>query len=385
MNYLLRESFLNSRHLFFMGVLFLFLGFALLTYYFYQPNHTIQLREAEGFLRQNSKESAKEALRLFNSILAQNIEKDINQKAKYGIAASLELLGDNKAALRYYKELQREEITDSSLRDKIDYALGSFYLYLKQEQEGRILLDATVLRTKDDRLKSKIFTSYGLYYLRKRQSREAEKNFSTALRYDATNTRAEEGQAQAIKGQGLDWMAYKYYDDYLFSTANLDSKNRNKVVKKVEREVLDSGLKAYYNESYKNAINFFDKLCRTSKDNAMREEARFWMGESYRALGKNTKAIKAYKRVLDSSFMEKDDVALFKIALIYFQENKTKQALNLFNKLQNEYPESRYSKKAKSYLEELKQEEEEKEKIKSSEIIDLEPTIEEKPASTEEE
>ena len=352
----------SKTQVFFIGIVLFVLGAVLLAFslgslhFFKRTEINIELREAEEYLRQNSKLSARQALKAFNHILANNISTDVNQKAKYGMAAALELLEENAAALRYYRELYTEDIVDQKVRDKLDYSLGRFYLYLNHESEGRSLLDALLVRTKDKKLRSKVFTAFGMFYLRRKESKRAEENFRVALKYDQDNFKATEGRAQAVKGQGQDWLAYRYYDDYLFSTAKLNPSNREKVITKLEEDIFNSGIKAFRKERYHNAISFFLKLCQGSEDRLIQEKARFWIGESYKKLGLYTKAIKAYDNVLNNIIVEKDDVALFRKGTILFDQNKSTKAIKVFQQLQSDYPDSDYSQKAKKYIDEFQKE-----------------------------
>ncbi len=316
----------------------------------------VQLREAEEYLRQNSKEAARQALAIFNRVLAQNFNEDLNQKAKYGMAAALERLEENSAALAYYRELRKEKIKDPQIRDKVDYALGRFYLYLNHEEEGRSLLKGLLSRTEDKQLKSKIFSTFGMFYLRRKEAKRAEENFRVALKYNPENLEAEKGRARAVKGQGRDWTAYRHYDDYLFSTQNLDPAKLQKEKKAIEQEIFDSGVLAYRKGRYHNAISFFRKLCAGSKDQVLQEEARFWIAETYKALGMNTKAIKAYGRVLHNALRHRDAAALFQKGDLLYHQGKSRHAAKIFTELMQNYPESNYIRKSKKYLEELHQE-----------------------------
>lgn len=61
----------------------------------------VDLREADEYLRQNSRESARAASVIFNRVLAQNIAPDINDMATYGLAVALEKMDDRQAAIEY--------------------------------------------------------------------------------------------------------------------------------------------------------------------------------------------------------------------------------------------------------------------------------------------
>ncbi len=367
-NYQTERASIPRTLFFFIGAILLIVGITLLMYNYESPKNLlgevkediyIKLREGEGFLRQNTKESAKQALQVFNHVLASNVNLDINQKAKYGIAAALEILEENSSALEYYRELQGQKIKDKNVRDKVNFALGRFYLFLNHESEGRALLEPLLAKSQNRKLRSKILTAFGGYYLKSGEYKRAEDNFRVALKYDNENLKAEEGRAQALKGQGQDWGAYRLYDDYLFSTAHLNPENRNKVINKVEYETFNSGIQALRNKRYPYAIDFFRKVSN-AQDKNMEEDARYWTGEAYYNLNQKDKAIKAYESVLKNSTSTKDAAALFKIGMILFQKSKLNAAAKVFKEITNNYPESKYSDKAKEYLEDIHQENEER-------------------------
>ena len=364
----------QSRLLFFSGTAIIILGSILLLSshidQLLSSNATqpeVQLREAEGYLRQNSKDAARQALRIFNHVLARDISPTMNQKAKYGMAVALEHLEEHAAALQHYRELEKQKIHEPVVRDQVDYGLGRFYLYLDHEKEGSSLLHALLNRTRDKALKSKVYTAFGMYYLRSKQYKRSEANFRVALKYDQENLSAQEGRAQAVKGQGRDWTAYRYYDDYLFGTARLNPGNRQVVLNKVEQEVFESGILAFHKGRIHNAISFFKKVCRTTKNASLEEKARFWIAESYRALGLKSKALQMYASVLHNSVTDKDAVALFRQASLLFEQGKHDQAAKIFTKLQASYPDSEYSIKAKEYLAELHDEKEAQGQLGNSE------------------
>ena len=354
---------------FFIGTILLIIGITLLIYNYEKPkiflsenkeDIYIKLREGEGFLRQNTKESAKLALQIFNNVLANNVNLDLNQKAKYGIAAALEILEENSSALSYYHELKNQNIKDAKLKDKVNFSLGRFYLYLNHESEGRALLEPLLANTHNRTLRSKVLTAFGGYYLRRREFKRAEENFRVALKYDGENIKAEEGRAQAIKEQGHDWSAYKLYDDYFFSTAHLNPDNRQKVINKIEYETFNSGIKAFRVKKYQNAIDFFRKVSNNTNDKNIEEDSRFWIGESFYKLKENKKAIKAYENVLKNINTSKDAAALFKIGMILFGESKLSAAGKVFNEIITNYPDSKYSDKAKDYINDIHKENEER-------------------------
>ena len=367
----LKSLSLHNRRLFLLliGTLLFSAGFIMLVISdktSHEVSSVTELREAEEYLKQNSKESAKEAVRIFNRILASGPKSNIRQRAKYGTAVALERLQENAAALQYYRELNSENIQNKRLRDKVNYAIGRFYLYLNYEKEGSSILNALLRETQDNKLKSKAYTAYGMYYLRKKDCKRAEENFRIAINYDQENLQAKEGQAKALKGQGQDWIAYRHYDNYLVGISNLNPKKRKEVVNEVEQEMFESGIKAFRKGNYQSAISFFKKLCVSTKDKYIEENARFWIGESYAALGLNEKAMKLYSSVLNNGITQKDAISLFRKGELLFNQNKIKAAGKIFEKIYNDYPHSEYSLKAKKHLDDIHEELKEQDLIKQN-------------------
>ena len=355
-------SMTSKAKIFILGLAFFIGGLVILASYstpdfqfFPREDFHVKLREAQEYLKQNSEESAKEALRLFNQILANDISERLNQQAKYGIAATLERLGENAAALEYYRELQQSHIDDPQIRNQVDYALGRFYLYLDYELEGRSLLNPLLSRIIDAKFKSKIYSTYGMYYLSKKEIKRAEANFRVALKYDQENLEAEHGRAKAVKGQGRDWAAYRYYDDYIVSAKALEPDKVEEVRANLADSIFNSGIQAFRDKRYRNATSFFYKAFEKAKQNKnkqLQENALFWLAESYRNLSMNKKAYRYYDSVLKNDVEEKDAVSLFRKGTLLFQANQEAKAVKIFSELHNQYPSSEYSSKAKEYLDE---------------------------------
>ncbi len=313
----------------------------------------VDLREADEYLRQNSRESARAASVIFNRVLARNIAPDINDVATYGLAVALEKMDDRQAALEYYRELKERGVDDLALADRVDYSLGKLLLYIDHEEEGSSLLKTLLARTKDKRLKSKIHAAFGHFALRKGQRNRAEANFRIALKYDPENLQAERGRAAALKGQGRAWEAYKHYDDYLVGNGNLDPKEKQELSSDLRRDAYSRGIAAYRQGRYHDAAGYLNRALRTSGDARITEKSLFWLGESYAGAGQDDKALSYYDRTLKNADSTYDQAALVKKGILLEKKGNLEEAGAAFQRAVEDYPGGRYTDRALEWRQEV--------------------------------
>ncbi len=320
----------------------------------YRQAHA-ELREADEYLRQNSAESAKAALTICTRLLAQDSGPQINRLARYGMGLALEKLEDFGAARDQYRILAEEEIEDPELRDRVEYSLGKLLLFVNHEEEGKSRLNLLLAKTKDNHLKSKIHTAFGNYYLRKNELERARENFNVALKYYPENIQAELGRADALHGQGRTRAAYEFYDDYLFGASNLDPAAREKVLSRLNKDIFQAGVKSFRAQNYDDALYFFKKTTESNVDEASVDNANYWMGESYGALGKTEDALRAYEAVLSGGDGSMDQAALIQKGIIRFNQKNYREAGTLFHSAVKDYPGGPYTEKAKEWQRETQE------------------------------
>ncbi|MCR9145323.1 MAG: tetratricopeptide repeat protein [bacterium] len=313
----------------------------------------VKLREADEYLRQNSREAARSASVIFNRVLARNVSPRINELAAYGLAVSLEKLDDRAAAIEYYRELKQRGVTDPVLRDRVDYSLGKLLLYIDHEEEGSALLKPLLAKTQDRVLKSKIHEAFGNFALARGQRQRAEANFRIAVKYDPENLAAERGRAAALKGQGRAWEAYKHYDDYLVTNGNLDPKDSKRLRGELEGDVYERGLSAYRAKRYHDAIGYLNRALRNSDSLNRSEKTLFWLGESYAAAGKSKEAIRCYDRVLKNADSGFDQAALVKKGILLEKSGRLAEAGAVFQRAIEDYPGGAYTGRAQEWREEV--------------------------------
>jgi len=97
----------------------------------------------------------------------------------------------------------------------------------------------------------------------------------------------------------------------------------------------------YVKGNYEDAIKGFKTYLKTAPDSPLSDNALYWIGESYAAMGKRQDAVETFNELCtkypDSN---RKPTALFKIGVIYEEAKDLKTARTYFEKVINEFPNS---------------------------------------------
>jgi TolA-binding protein len=132
--------------------------------------------------------------------------------------------------------------------------------------------------------------------------------------------------------------------------------NVKKKVPEVELPAPDEyrkGIAAFQSKSYSEAIGFFDYVAVKLSDNMWADDAWYWTGESYLALGDYNRALSAFQKVFTFVGTEKADDAQYMIGYCYLKMGDRPRAVVEYQKVQALFPESEYVAKAKAELQKL--------------------------------
>ncbi|MBN1306823.1 MAG: tol-pal system protein YbgF [Chitinispirillaceae bacterium] len=121
-----------------------------------------------------------------------------------------------------------------------------------------------------------------------------------------------------------------------------------------EYELYQSGLRTFNNRVYDKAIEIFTDVIKQYPNGEYADNARYWIGECYYALGDYASGIASFIHVFDRKNSSKADDAQFKIGLSYLKMGQQAMAKAELNKLIDRYPASEYIERAKKYLGEIK-------------------------------
>lgn len=105
---------------------------------------------------------------------------------------------------------------------------------------------------------------------------------------------------------------------------------------------------------YEQAIFSFENFLQKYPNSELADNAQYWIGECYYALGNTEKAITELEKVINN-YPEGNKVSasLYKLGLIYLNKKNISKAKEYFQKVIKEYPNTNEAKLAKEKLKEL--------------------------------
>jgi tol-pal system protein YbgF len=121
-----------------------------------------------------------------------------------------------------------------------------------------------------------------------------------------------------------------------------------------ERIAYDTAFLDMTRGNYKLAIDGFRSFIENNGSSQLMDNAQYWIGECYYALGDLHKAIEEFERVVDNYPRgNKIPSALFKIGKCYYEQGDMKAARKYFQSVVDGYPSSDEAHLAGDYLSEM--------------------------------
>ena len=112
-------------------------------------------------------------------------------------------------------------------------------------------------------------------------------------------------------------------------------------------------LDEYYARRYESAISGFTELLTVAPTHDLADNAQYWIGESYYAMGNYAKALEAFHKVFDFPKSNKLSDAHFKIGLTHLKMGNTDAAREEFRAVVQNYPNTSASRYATENLKKL--------------------------------
>jgi tol-pal system protein YbgF len=109
-------------------------------------------------------------------------------------------------------------------------------------------------------------------------------------------------------------------------------------------------LALFHERRYQEAIAGFEDLLARDINHQLSDNAQYWIGESYYAMGMYNEAIIAFEKVYTFPQSNKNDYAQFKIGQCYFKIGNKERASQEFQQLIDTYPDSELVPRARNYL-----------------------------------
>ena len=117
------------------------------------------------------------------------------------------------------------------------------------------------------------------------------------------------------------------------------------------RLLYESAYLNYVKGNYTDAISGFQSYLKVSPDSPLSDNALYWIGESYTAMGKNQDAVNVFRELINKyPESNKRPTALYKIAIIYEETGDIKTAKSYYNQITNDFPNSPEATLAKDKL-----------------------------------
>ncbi|PJZ66665.1 tetratricopeptide repeat protein [Leptospira wolffii] len=310
-----------------------------------------KVREGEEFLKHSNPRSAEKALNIFSELSAKEVGSELSFRIKLDLASALDKTGDKMLALGIFRELNQKDQLSREEKAKVSYGLGNLLLLLNRDEEGKGHLEEVLRTSSDNKLRSNALSAIADYYMKKGNYEQSRKNYVLALQEDPENVKARVRWGKSLRRMGKDWSAYDVYEDYVQSDSYFDP-DRIAVDKEFRSGLLEKGRQLYVRKEYHGAIETLKKALDIGVSEKAREQAWYYIAESYDALGKTDTAIQYLNKILENSDGSLDQTALFRKGTIYFRSGKYEKAASVFQEASERNPDSPVGKKSSAWRKE---------------------------------
>ncbi|TGK01444.1 hypothetical protein EHQ53_07870 [Leptospira langatensis] len=338
-------------------------------------NRTIleKVREGEEFLKHSNPKSAEKALDIFAELSSKDLGSDLSFRIQYDLGAALDKTGDKMRALGIFRELNQKEGLSREEKAKVAYGLGNLLLLLNRDEEGKGHLEEVLRTSSDNKLRSNALSAIADYYMKKGNYDQSRKNYVLALQEDPENVKARVRWGKSLRRMGKDWSAYDVYEDYVQADAYFDP-DKVAVDKEFRSGLLEKGRQLYVHKQYYNAIETLKKALDIGVSEKAREQAWYYIAESYDAVGKPETAIQYLNKILENSDGTMDQAAIFRKGTIYFRNGQYEKAASVFHDAADRNPDSPIGKKAQTWRKEALDQIEDDLKYKDSDTAKTKPS-----------
>ncbi len=116
------------------------------------------------------------------------------------------------------------------------------------------------------------------------------------------------------------------------------------------RSKYEEGISEFNDKQYNQALQTFEQLLASDLNNDLSDNAQYWVGECFFALGKYHEAVMAFEKVFTFRNSNKNDYAQFKIGQCYYLLKDYQRARQEFQQFLDNYPKSSLDQRAREYL-----------------------------------
>ncbi|EQA34849.1 tetratricopeptide repeat protein [Leptospira inadai serovar Lyme str. 10] len=310
-----------------------------------------KIREGEEFLKHSNPKSAEKALDIFSELSAKEVSTQLAFRIKYDLGKALEKSNDKMLALGIYRELNQKDGLSREERAKVAYGLGNLLLMLNRDEEGKGHLEEVLRTSNDNKLRSNALSAIADYYMKKGNYDQSRKNYVLALQEDPENVKARVRWGKSLRKMGKDWSAYDVYEDYVQSDAYFD-RDKISVDSEFRSGLLEKGRQLYFRKQYYGAIESFKKALDLGVSEKAREQAWYFIAESYDSIGKPDSALQYLNKILENADSAMDQAALFRKGTIYFRSGNYEKAASSFQEANDRNHDNALGRKAAAWKKE---------------------------------
>lgn len=117
------------------------------------------------------------------------------------------------------------------------------------------------------------------------------------------------------------------------------------------RMIYESAYLNYVKGNYQEAISGFQSYLKVQPDSPLSDNALYWIGESYTAMGKSQEAVNTFQNLITKyPQSNKRPTALYKMAIIYETAGDKNTAKKYYNSIIKDFPNSAEAQLAKDKL-----------------------------------
>ncbi|TGK11920.1 hypothetical protein EHO60_06440 [Leptospira fletcheri] len=310
-----------------------------------------KIREGEEYLKHSNAKSTEKALDIFSELSAKELPTQFVFRIKYDLGRALEKTNDKMLALGIYRELNQKDDLSREERAKVAYGLGNLLLKLNRDEEGKGHLEEVLRISGDNKLRSNALSAIADYYMKKGNYELSRKNYVLALQEDPENVKARVRWGKSLRKMGRDWSAYDVYEDYVQADAYFD-KDKSSVDSEFRTGLLEKGRQLYFRKQYYGAIDALKKALDLGVSEKAREQAWYFIAESYDSLGKSDSALQYLNKILENSDSTMDQTALFRKGTIYFRRGNYEKAASIFQEANDRNHDNALGRKAAAWKKE---------------------------------
>jgi TolA-binding protein len=249
--------------------------------------------------------------------------------AQFQKAISYGLIGNEKAKI---KELQSflANYSKSGYRDDAYYVLGNSYINKNENTLALESFDKLISEFKRSPLLSKAMLKKGLIYYNTDRNELALTTYKNVVKQFPNSAEAK----QAIKNSRQIYVDLGRVDEYAAWIKNIDYVTISDA--ELDNDMYESAEKQYLQNDHKKSIVNFKKYLQNFPSGLHKVQANFYLAQSLQATNEGSEAIKYYSFVIEQPQNEFSENALYKLSVIYLENNNWAAAIPILERLEKE-------------------------------------------------